>query len=292
MSKGMITCLISGEYTIFDFQKKINYKSKPRGLFRINGQQLKVGDVVDYSLKGDSYIITKLYPRKVDLVRPAIANIDQAFVIFSVKEPNLNLNLLDRFLVILEYSLIKPIIVFSKWDLLNTEEKKEIDKVYNYYLSIGYTVLKTSTKLNLIPQLENYINNHISVFTGQSGVGKSSLLNLLDTKLNLETNSISKALNRGKHTTRHIELLPINNGWIADTPGFGLLDFNHMTEKDIAHSFVEFLNVSRLCKYGSCLHLNEPNCEVKRLVENKEILLSRYENYQQFCEEIRKRKKW
>lgn len=292
MSKGIITCLIAGEYTVFDQEKNIFVKAKPRGIFRKRNENLKVGDNVEYDISSGMPSITKVYPRINDLNRPSIANVEQAFIVFSVKEPSLNLNLLDRFLVILEYSKITPIIVFNKWDLLEDSEIKEIDEIYNYYHELGYLTLKTSAQLLLIDQLENYINNHISVITGQSGVGKSSLLNVIEPSLNLNTNTISKALNRGKHTTRHTELLKIKDGWVADTPGFGIMDFSQMDECDIAHSFVEFFSVSRNCKYNCCLHLNEPQCEVKRLIKEGDIKLSRYENYKQFIEEIRQRKKW
>lgn len=292
MSKGIITCLIAGEYTIYDETNDAFIKAKPRGIFRIKKDPLKVGDIVEYETTSGMTSITEMYPRKNDLVRPQIANIDQAFVVFSVKEPVINLNLLDRFLTILEFSNITPIIVFNKWDLLQESEMENVDIICNYYMQIGYKVLKTSAKLALLDQLDLYIKNHISVITGQSGVGKSSLLNTIDSGLNLTTNDISKALNRGKHTTRHVELIRISNGWIADTPGFGIMDFDDMSECDIAHSFKEFFIASKNCKFNGCLHLNEPKCEVKKLVEEKTIMSSRYDNYKQFIEEIRERKKW
>lgn len=292
MPKGIITCLIAGEYTVYDNETKQYLKGKPRGIFRIKDSTLKVGDKVCYELNDDKMVITELLPRTNDLVRPAIANVEQAFVVFSVKEPVLNLNLLDRFITILEFSKIKPIIVLNKWDLLTVDEIEEVEKVKKYYEKIGYMVIKTSTKNRLIDELAIHIKDHISVITGQSGVGKSSLLNVLAPELMLTTNEISKALNRGKHTTRHVELLNILDGWIADTPGFGLLEFIDMEEYDIAHSFIEFFEASNECKYNGCLHLNEPKCKVKDEIEKGNILSSRYENYKQFIDEVRKRKKW
>lgn len=292
MNKGIITCLIAGEYTVYDELTNKYYKGKPRGLFRIKADTLKVGDRVAYDIIDEKITITKLLDRTNDLVRPQIANVDQAFVVFSVKEPELNLNLLDRFITILEYNKIMPILIFNKWDLLSDNDLDEVLKIEKYYIELGYKVIRTSAKQELLNQLEEYIDNKISVITGQSGVGKSSILNVLDKSLKLNTNDISKALNRGKHTTRHVELIKINNGWIADTPGFGIMEFIDMEETDIAHSFVEFFDLSKECKYNGCLHLNEPKCMVKSSLEMGKILPSRYENYKQFIEETKKRKKW
>lgn len=292
MNKGLIISLIAGVYKVYDLDNMQIVSCKPRGNLKIKSLQPKVGDYVDYTKTLDQQgIIEKLNQRKNDLIRPCICNIDQAFVIFSVKEPVLNLNLLDKFLVALEYNQIIPIIVFSKWDLLNEDEAKTITKIIKYYDMIGYKTIITSTINNLTNDLKQYLKHHISVFTGQSGVGKSSLLNLLNPDFVLRTNEISQALGRGKHTTRHVELLPMDGGWVADTPGFGTLDFGQMTEIDIAQNFVEFFTASKNCKYNGCLHLNEPGCEIKKLVNDNRILLSRYENYVNFISDIRKDKK-
>lgn len=292
MSKGLVIRLIAGEYKVYDLDTKIIINAKPRGVMRIKSSAPKVGDYVDYTLINEnSGIIEKIEKRRNDLIRPYISNIDQAFVIFSVKEPDLNLNLLDKFLVTLEYNNITPIIVFNKWDLLNNEEIKTTKEIISYYESIGYKTIITSCNELVLNDLKDYIKNKISVFTGQSGVGKSSLLNLIDPNLSIETNEISLALGRGKHTTRHVELLQIEDGWVADTPGFGTIDFEGMEKIDLAQNFIEFFKHSSCCKYNGCLHINEPACKVKELVNENVILKSRYDNYLVFINDLGKDKK-
>ena len=292
MNKGLIIRLIAGEYKVFDLESAVILNAKPRGVMRIKSSAPKVGDYVDYTLIDDNNaIIEKIHPRSNDLIRPYISNIDQAFVIFSVKEPDLNLNLLDKFLVTLEFNNIRPIIVFNKWDLLKESEIDSTNEVIKYYESIGYKTIITSCTDNLLNDLKDYIKDKISVFTGQSGVGKSSLLNLIDPNLSIETNEISLALGRGKHTTRHVELIRVCDGWVADTPGFGTIDFEGMEKIDLAQNFVEFFNVSSSCKYNGCLHINEPSCKVKECVESGNIKKSRYENYLTFINDLGKDKK-
>ena len=292
MNNGLVIRLIAGEYKVFDLDTNNIINCKPRGVMRIKSSAPKVGDYVLYTLLDEKNgIIENIKPRINDLIRPYIANIDQAFVIFSVKEPELNLNLLDKFLVTLEFNNITPIIIFNKWDLLNGTEQKEVNEVIKYYESIGYKTIITSATCNIYNDLKDYLPNKVSVFTGQSGVGKSSLLNMLDTNLSLDTNEISMALGRGKHTTRHTELLSVESGWVADTPGFGTLDFEGMEKSDLAQNFVEFFAASSNCKYNRCLHINEPNCKVKELVGNNSILNSRYTNYLTFINDLGKDKK-
>lgn len=290
--KGLVIRLIAGEYLVYDIDSKEIITAKPRGVMRIKSSAPKVGDYVDYSLTDDDKgIIEKIHERRNDLIRPYISNIDQAFVIFSVKEPDLNLNLLDKFLVTLEFNNITPIIVFNKWDLLKSEEIDEVNKIISYYELIGYKTIITSCSKSLLNDLKDYIKDKISVFTGQSGVGKSSLLNLIDPALSIETNEISQALGRGKHTTRHVELINVESGWVADTPGFGTIDFEGMEKIDLAQNFIEFFKHSSLCKYNGCLHINEPSCKVKELVNDDIILKSRYDNYLAFINDLGKDKK-
>ena len=290
---AIITCLISGEYTLYDQSSNKTFIAKARGIFRNQKTSPKVGDIVEYTSGNPYATIVKILPRHSDFVRPPIANIDQAFIVTSVKEPSLNLNLLDRMICVFEFQNILPILVFSKMDLLNDNEKEEVFKKMDYYQTIGYPIIKTTTIDPLtIDKIKPYLKDKTSVITGQSGVGKSSIINLIDETIKMDTAEISKALNRGKHTTRYTKLFFVENGWLADTPGFGMVEFFDMDEVSLSHSFIEFFHFSESCKYSGCHHQNEPSCNVKRKLEEGLILKSRYENYQQFMNEIKSRRKW
>ena len=274
--EGLIIKLISGDYTCLLKDGSIKV-CKPIGLFRLSNDNLKVGDkveVVDNS-------ITELKTRKNELIRPNVANVDKAFIITSLVEPDLNLNLLDRLIANIEYNNIEAVLLFSKIDLVNDLNKYQY--IFDYYKKIGYKVYLLPKEKELI---KNEIKDSISVLVGQSGVGKSTMLNLFF-NLNLKTDTISKALGRGKHTTRHTELINVCGGYVADTPGFGNLDFE-MDEVTLSHNFKEFFGLN--CKYNGCLHLNEPACMVKEKVNNNEILKSRYDNYVLFINEIRQKR--
>jgi ribosome biogenesis GTPase len=236
-----------------------------------------VGDyvIIDY----DNKYILEILERKNELVRPSIANIDQAVIITSVHIPNFSSNLLDKLLVNIEYNNIEPIICFTKLDLIDDEYRKEIDMYINYYRKIGYKVF-----LNTDESIKDIFKNKVSVFAGQSGAGKSTLLNRLDSNLKLDTGEVSIALGRGKHTTRHVELMPLLGGLVADTPGFSSLDFYGMTKEDIRDNFIEFNIYRHDCEYSDCMHKNEINCMVKQKVSDGEIINSRYENYLKFID--------
>ena len=252
------------------------YECKARGIFRKEKITPLVGDNCIFD--PDKKYIIEIQKRKNELIRPPVSNIDQAFIITSVKEPDFSSNLLDKLLCIIEYNNITPIICFTKLDLLTKEEKENIDIIINYYKKIGYRVYINTE----IEKIKTAFKNKKTVFTGQSGAGKSTLINKLDPNLNLKTNEISLALGRGKHTTRHVELLDIYEGLIADTPGFSSLEFIGMTNSDIRDNFIEFNEYRDKCEYKDCMHITETKCEIKKEIEKENILKSRYENYLKF----------
>lgn len=281
--EGQIYQLLSGFYLIHAANNQ-QYTAKARGKFRKNKVKPMVGDFVDFSVdENDEGYILDIQPRKNYLIRPSVSNVDQAVVVTAVVEPDLSLNLLDRQLVTLTAKNIKPIIYFSKLDLVN--EQETYDKLMTLaqnYQTIGYTVV-----LNDSEQLRKEFKNCLTVFMGQTGAGKSTLLNKLDPALQITTNQISNTLNRGKHTTRKVSLYSIENGLIADTPGFSSYDDFNVSSKELYKCFPEFKQLSQNCKYRECQHINEPHCAVKEALEQQEIMDSRYKNYLQFYQQIK-----
>lgn len=270
--QGKIIRIISNLYTVKCSDGK--YDCQARGKFRNDKITPLVGD--DCIIDKDNKYILEILPRKNELKRPLVSNIDTAVIVTSIKQPDLSLNLLDKMLSIITINKIKPIICFTKLDLADKNDKKVIKQLKKYYESINIPVLNNKK----IGKLKRCLKNQVVVFTGQTGAGKSSLLNKIDKTLNLKTGEISMALNRGKHTTRHVELFELNNAYIVDTPGFSALDFNDISDEQIKDSFVEFGKYN--CKFNNCMHINEKECKVKDAVENQQILLSRYENYKSF----------
>ena len=275
--KGLIIKNISDLYVVKSNDKIYNCKAK--GLFRKEGITPTVGDKVIFDK--EKMVITDILTRKNILIRPPISNVDQAIIVMSVINPTFSTNLVDKFINIIEYNNIKPILCLTKLDLL--EEKTSINKYIDYYKSIGYEVILNTE----IEKIKDILKNKITVITGQSGVGKSTLLNKLDSTLSLKTNEISYALGRGKHTTRHVELISLFDGYVADTPGFSSLTFIGMKKEDIRDNMIEFNNYKDKCRYKDCMHLKEDECEIKRMVEEGKILKSRYENYEKFVNEIK-----
>ncbi len=273
---GRITRVLSNDYTVRydDGNEDI---CKARGVFRNKKISPLVGDIVE--VDNNKKIITDIHKRKNELIRPPVANIDIALIVTSATEPTFSSNLLDKMIDIIEYNNITPVICISKYDLL--DDTKEIDEIINYYKSIGYSVFINTE----IDKIRKIFKDKVSILTGQTGVGKSSLINKLEESMNLKTNEISKALGRGKHTTRHSELYDLAGGFVADTPGFSSLSFINMTKEDIRDNFIEFNEYKYECKYRDCMHVNEDDCEIKRKVKENIIIKSRYENYVKFIEE-------
>lgn len=290
MPEGKIMKAVSGFYYVLTEEEVIQCRG--RGVFRKNKVNPLVGDHVIYQAenKTDGYVL-EVKPRKNELVRPPIANIDQAILVFSAVEPDFSTALLDRFLVLIEDHEIDPIIIVSKMDLVPDDKQAKLAEYVNYYREIGYPVILTSTVTEAgMAELLPLLAEKTSVFAGQSGVGKSSILNTINPKLALKTDHISTHLGRGKHTTRHVELIPVGTGLVADTPGFSSLEFTEMEVERLTYCFPEFYERGEQCKYRGCLHDQEPKCAVKAAVDTGEVSAFRYHHYQQFLEEIRERK--
>ncbi|WP_028392898.1 ribosome small subunit-dependent GTPase A [Bacillus cihuensis] len=290
MPEGKIIKALSGFYYVLDGEEVIQCRG--RGVFRKNKITPLVGDSVVYQAENptDGYVI-EIKDRKNELVRPPIANIDQAILVFSAVEPDFSTTLLDRFLVAIEDNEIEPIIIISKIDLVKEADRARLDQYMKDYQDIGYTVIKTSSiTSDGIEVLLPHLAGKTSVFAGQSGVGKSSLLNTIKPELSLETNDISSHLGRGKHTTRHVELIHVGSGLVADTPGFSSLEFMDIEVDRLAYCFPEIYQAGERCKFRGCLHDQEPKCAVKEAVAQEEIPSYRYKHYLQILEEIKDRK--
>ena len=285
--KGQIIKALSGFYYVAS-EDEI-FQTRARGNFRNRKITPLVGDEVIFesSNQTDGYLL-EILPRKNELVRPPVANVDQGVVVTSLVEPNFSYNLLDRFLVTLEYEGIEPIIFLTKADLVkDLAAMKAIEETYQ---AIGYHVITSKAEGEDLLELQRYFPERITVFMGQSGAGKSTLLNRIVPELALETGVISESLGRGKHTTRHVELLPICDGLVADTPGFSSIDFLEIEAVELPKLFPDFLAVAANCRFRECRHLNEPDCAVKQGVAANEIAETRYKNYVQFLEEIENRR--
>ena len=280
MLQGRIIKSLAGFYYVES--QNVLYTCKARGKFRKENMKPVVGDLCDFEIDDNQEgYIKKIAKRKNYLTIPPISNIDQALLVFSITHPDFDSLLLDRFLANVEHKDVKPIIVITKIDL----DSSRMEKIKQDYHD--YQIIFVSSKEHIgIDEVKANLKDKVTVVTGQSGVGKSSLLTALDIQLHIETNEISDALGRGKHTTRHVELIKMHGGYVADTPGFSSLELE-MEPRELAVSYHDFRRLSESCKFRGCLHDSEPYCAVKQAVEDGEIAKDRYLHYLSFLKEVK-----
>lgn len=289
MQTGQIIRALSGFYDV-QSEGKI-YRTRARGNFRKRKITPLVGDFVEFESESEteSGYILEILDRKNEMIRPPVANIDNAVVIVSAVEPAFSLNLLDRFLIYIESLHMQGLVYLTKTDMIGDQQYQEISDYLAYYAKIDYQIFapRTAFTPEIITAIEDTFPHKTTVFTGQTGAGKSTLLNHIDPSLNIATAEISQSLNRGKHTTRHIELIPLNDGLVGDTPGFSSLGLLNVTIETLVDRFPEFREIGQGCKFRTCQHVMEPKCAVKEAVDSGEIMQSRYTNYLQFRAELK-----
>ncbi|RIN76697.1 ribosome small subunit-dependent GTPase A [Staphylococcus simulans] len=288
MRTGRIIKSISGVYRV-DSEGEL-FDTKPRGLFRKKKFSPIVGDIVDFEIENvtEGYI-HHVHERQNELKRPPVSNIDHLIIVMSAVEPNFSTQLVDRFLVIAHSYELRPRIVVTKKDMASEAQIAQIEQDLAVYQAIGYQTQFVG-KDDDVKAIFDAWGDGLAVLSGQSGVGKSTLLNAYRPDLQLETNQISKSLNRGKHTTRHVELFERHHGFVADTPGFSALDFDHIQKDEVKDYFLEIQEYGQDCKFRNCNHIKEPKCNVKAQVEAGNIAEFRYAHYVQLFEEIAARK--
>lgn len=291
--RGKIIKGIAGFYYIYAEDGQV-YECKAKGIFRKDNQKPLVGDNVEISVldeKEKEGSVTAILPRKNSLIRPAVANVDQAFVIFAMENPKPNYMLLDRFLIMMEQQGIPAVVCFNKKDL-GTEE--ELDFLYRTYTQCGYRVILSSAlKGEGISEIHEILRGKTTVVAGPSGVGKSSLTNSLQGEIQMETGEISKKLKRGKHTTRHSQVIPVGEDtFLVDTPGFSSLYLTDMEEQELKNYFPEFREYEEECRFQGCRHIHEPGCAVKEALEAEKISRLRYEDYVALHQELKEKRRY
>ena len=273
--QGQIIKISSNRHVVYNNGKK--YNTIPRGKFRKDKIIPKVGDYVRFNDK--TLVIEEILPRKNTFNRPMVSNIDRAFIITSLVNPDFSLGLLDKFIAHMELNNVDIVICLTKTDLVDKENFKKIKEIMVYYTNIGYIVITNKD----LDEIKNLIKDNTNVFIGQTGAGKSTLLNKLNPDWNLKTGEVSLALGRGRHTTRNVELYDFLDGKVLDTPGFSALDLSIDKKENIKYAFKEFSNYT--CPFKDCSHTKEEECSIKKAVNDGEILKSRYESYLKFYEE-------
>lgn len=282
MLQGRIIKIISNQSTI-EFEGK-QVIAIPRGKMKLEKSPL-VGDLVEFERIDDTYRIHRILDRKNQLLRPAIANVDQALIVTSLKDPDYSCHLLNRLIFLVAIAGVEPVICITKSDLLNKDN--DIFEDLKHYKDAGYKMVFTHPGSD-DNELKEVLDGKVSVLCGQSGAGKSSLLNRLDPSFKLNTQEISKALGRGKHTTRYCELHHVANGLVADTPGFSSLDFTRLDTSHLDRLILDFKPYLDTCRFKDCLHINEPDCGIKQALEDGKINPSIYEDYKQIMSEKRR----
>ncbi len=291
--QGKIVKGISGFYYVHVVESGI-YECKAKGIFRQQKMKPLVGDDVEIDIISEEKKtgnVAAILPRKNALIRPAVANVDQALLIFAAASPNPNFNLLDRFLVMMGRQDVPVILCFNKCDLITEEQKQEIASIYE---ASGCKILFVSAKKELgLNALQEILEGKTTTVAGPSGVGKSSLINLLAPEACMETGEISKKIERGRHTTRHAELIQLReDGYIMDTPGFSSLYLPEMEKEELQDCYPEFAAYEPYCRFQGCSHISEPDCGVKEALTEGKIHPVRYENYCQLYGELKDRKKY
>ena len=291
--QGKIIKGIAGFYYIYAEDGNV-YECKAKGIFRKDNFKPLVGDNVEITVLNEEEkegSVTSILPRRNSLIRPAVANVDQAFLIFAMENPKPNFLLLDRFLIMMEQQKIPVVICFNKKDV---GEKEEMEKLYEIYTGCGYRVVLSSTyEGEGMDEIHEILKGKTTVVAGPSGVGKSSITNCMQGEVQMETGEISKKLKRGKHTTRHSQVIPVEkNTFLVDTPGFSSLYLIDMKEEELRDYFPEFVMYEPQCRFQGCMHIHEPGCAVKKALSEGKISQQRYDNYLALYEELKEKRRY
>lgn len=282
-NRGIVVKFYSNLLVVEDIDSGDRLLCKLRGKFKKQGIRPITGDFVEYThVVNNEGVVENILNRRTELKKPSVANVDQVVIVTTIEKPEVPFDILDRFIMLVENERLPIVIVLNKIDLLSDEKINQFESIYGKL----YPIVKTSALKNIgLEDLKEHLKDKISVFAGMSGVGKSSLLNTIESNLKLRTGEISEKLGRGKHTTTAAELLRLSfGGWVVDTPGFASLEIDGISMDRLRGLFIEF--PTDMCYFPDCLHIDEPGCYVKELLSKGKISTSRYESYQKFLKEI------